>query len=209
MSTLVNAIHKLLQNVPDNAHFPWQGEWRDMFDSLDRTVWVDACRYGLDVKLPQRTGSSDNKYLGKTNLPIMGTFRNFTPCDLRRWRNDLLALSALAKVRPIKSKQKSNKLRTRGVKKSSVRSRLSFDSLTQTVNLDGKRFQIKNPRSYFLYQTIAAANGQPITRAELRLKNKGLKGDKTIRNLLDKLPAKIEQTVKKGPYGYWLCLAAK
>jgi hypothetical protein len=206
MSTLVNAIHKLLKHVPDNEHFPWQGEWRDMFDALDRAVWVDACRCALDAKLPQKTGSSDNKYLGMTNLPIMGTFRNFTPCDLRRWRNDLLALSALAKLRPIKSKRERNKSKA---KKPPVRPRLSFDSQTQTVTLDGKRFQIKNPRSYFLYQAIAEANGQPITRNHLRLKNKGLKGDKTIRSLLDKLPAKIGQTVKSGAHGYWLCLAPK
>jgi hypothetical protein len=209
MSILVNAIHKLLENVPDNEHFPWQGEWRDMFDALDRAVWIDACRCGLDAMLPQKTGSSDNKYLGKTNLPIMGTFRNFTPCGLRRWRNDLVALSALAKLNLIKSKKERNKPRTRKSKNPSDCPRLSFDSQTQTVNLDGKQFRIENPKSYFLYQTIAEANGQPMTRNELRKQSKGLKGDKTIPNLLKKLPAKIRKTIKSGSHGYWLCLAPK
>jgi len=86
---------------------------------------------------------------------------------------------------------------------------LSFDSQTQTVSLDGKQFRIENPKSYFLYQTIAEANGRPITRAELRQQNKGLKGDKTIPNLLKKLPAKIKKTIKSGSHGYWLCLAPK
>jgi len=97
----------------------------------------------------------------------------------------------------------------RKAKKPPVRPRLSFDSETQTVNLDGKQFHIENPKSFFLYKTIADENGRPITRSELRQQNKGLKGDKTIPNLLKKLPAKIEKTIKRGSHGYWLCLSPK
>jgi hypothetical protein len=89
------------------------------------------------------------------------------------------------------------------------RRRLNLDDETQTVTLDGKQYPVANPKSYFLFRAIADRNGQPITRAELRQQNRGLKGDKTIPTLLAALPSKLRKAVKSSPAGYNLCLPAK
>jgi hypothetical protein len=94
--SLVQAIDELLSSVPDDGQFPWEGDWRDRFEALDRAVWVEACRRGWEGKLPGRSGSPDKKYLGKTALPVLGTSVVLIPVGLRAWRSALLALRRLA-----------------------------------------------------------------------------------------------------------------
>jgi hypothetical protein len=87
--------------------------------------------------------------------------------------------------------------------------RLLFDAETQTVMLDGETFSVNNPKAFFLCKIIAEEKGEPITRADLRQRNKGLKGDKTIPNLLKSLPIPIRETIQSGAHGYWLRLPQK
>jgi hypothetical protein len=84
--------------------------------------------------------------------------------------------------------------------------RLQFDPQSQTVVLEGMQYPVKNPKAFFLYKTIAEKGGEPITRADLRQQHKGLKGDKTIPNLLDELPPELRETVQRGSNGYWVRL---
>jgi hypothetical protein len=83
--------------------------------------------------------------------------------------------------------------------------RLRLDPLTYTVELDGRRHVIDDPRAFLLYQTIANA-GEPITRAGLRKQVKGTNNPKAARGLINKLPAPVRETVKHGPPGFWLVL---
>jgi hypothetical protein len=87
--------------------------------------------------------------------------------------------------------------------------RLQFDPQTQVVTLDYVANQVENPKTFQLYKAIADCNGAPITRAELRQQHKGIRGDKTIPNLLKLLPAGLRNTIKSGPTGYWLKLPAR
>jgi hypothetical protein len=84
--------------------------------------------------------------------------------------------------------------------------RLLIDLETLSVVLDGARVQVPNPKALSLYKALADSLGQPLTRSELRDKVKGVRGDKTIRNLLNSLPPRLGRTVKSGPEGYWLAL---
>jgi hypothetical protein len=104
MSPLVGAIDRLLAFIPDESlpnFFDLRGERLQRFDELDRAVWVETCRAGLEPKLPARPGADSQGHprsLGKMNLPgliIPGAFR---PYRLRQWRNDLLALRDLAEA---------------------------------------------------------------------------------------------------------------
>lgn len=84
--------------------------------------------------------------------------------------------------------------------------RLHFDPQTQTVTLDGKRHKIEDPKAFSVYQEIANACPNPLTKAELQERVLGCKGDKKIRQLLDSLPEPLCVTVRSGKNGYWLDL---
>jgi hypothetical protein len=87
------AIDALLASVPDDRRIPYGSEMRTNYDALDRTVWVEACRLGLDGKLPEKS----NECLGLTNLPGVTLIDgSFVPTGVNWWRNRLLALYALA-----------------------------------------------------------------------------------------------------------------
>jgi hypothetical protein len=99
--SLAQAIGELLAFVNSRAALPGPeqvvssySEWRDRFDTLDRAVWVGACRRGWEAKLPQGSGPPD-RYLGLTKVPVSGR-RVFVPGALRDWRNTLLALLELS-----------------------------------------------------------------------------------------------------------------
>jgi hypothetical protein len=84
--------------------------------------------------------------------------------------------------------------------------RLRIDLQTLSVVLDGTRIRVTNPKALSLYKALADSLGQPLIRAELRVNVKGVRGDKTIRNLLNALPPRLRKTVKSGPEGYWIML---
>jgi hypothetical protein len=84
--------------------------------------------------------------------------------------------------------------------------RLVLDDLTQTVALDGEDYPVGDPKTYLLYKAIATLGGAPITRASLRRSDKHFRGDKTIPNLLDRLPPPLRRTIRSGTPGYWLRL---
>lgn len=89
--TLLDAIDALVAHVPDDQVVEYGSERRTRFDDLDRAVWVEASKLGLDGKLPPEPG------LGFTHLPgqpmVSG---DFVPMSVGWWRNRLLALRALA-----------------------------------------------------------------------------------------------------------------
>jgi len=102
MSSFVTAVDGLLAFVVDKTPpecFVLRKELLVRFEELDRNVWAIACRHGLESKLPPQTLADKWDYLGKTNLPgtKYGGFRVAPGYIIRSWRNDLLALRALAK----------------------------------------------------------------------------------------------------------------
>jgi len=92
--SLAKAIDDLLAFVPDDQPIPREGERRDRFEALDRAVYVEACRLGLEGKL---LPPSPEK-LGLTNLPGLWTTAVFVPTGLRAWKNSLLTLRMLAEA---------------------------------------------------------------------------------------------------------------
>ena len=84
-------------------------------------------------------------------------------------------------------------------------SRLRFDEQTLTAVLDERSYSFENPKAFLLYRLIAE-KGQPITRAEIRKTQKGLRRDKTIPNLLRLLHVCLRHTLKSSPAGHWLHL---
>jgi hypothetical protein len=86
--------------------------------------------------------------------------------------------------------------------------RLIYDDYTSTVTVDGVDYKVEDRKVYALYQTIAKSK-TPLTKALLAQELPGLKGDKTIPRLLDKLPEALRETVKGGLHGYWVELPKK
>jgi hypothetical protein len=84
--------------------------------------------------------------------------------------------------------------------------RLKFDETTFTIFLDRRSFAICDPRAFALYKRLKEQRGVPITRQELRAADKQFKGDKTIPQLRDRLPATLKNTVMSSTAGYWLHL---
>jgi hypothetical protein len=80
---------------------------------------------------------------------------------------------------------------------------LRFDRETLTITFDGMRYSIENPKVFLVYQAIAEA-GEPITRARLRLRVKGINNPKAVRTMVDLLPERLNETVRSGPFGFWL-----
>ena len=52
--SLTEAIDALLALVPDDSLIPNASERRKRFDELNRILWVEACKLGLEDKLPPR-----------------------------------------------------------------------------------------------------------------------------------------------------------
>jgi hypothetical protein len=84
--------------------------------------------------------------------------------------------------------------------------RLQFDPDTQTITLDKTTFPDLPPKAFAVYQAIADARPQPITKAQIQRKVRGCQGDKVIRQLLNGLPEPLRETVQSGPDGYWVNL---
>lgn len=87
--------------------------------------------------------------------------------------------------------------------------RLAFDDLTHTVIFDGERITVSEPKAFALFRAVAAENGQRITRIKLRERVPGLKGDKTIPNVRDTLPAVLAGLIRTDNRGMWLSLPLK
>jgi hypothetical protein len=83
-------------------------------------------------------------------------------------------------------------------------SRLQFDDQAQTVQLDGRTIPVSSPKAYLLYEVVAEREGAPITRAEIKRRQGGFRGDKTIRKYRDLLPIRLRRTIKSGGTGYYL-----
>jgi hypothetical protein len=83
---------------------------------------------------------------------------------------------------------------------------LIWDDLAQTVSVDGKDYQIDNPKTYHIYRTIATAEHRPITRAMIQQQVAGVRGRKAIPQHIEKLPAQLRKTIESNTTGYWLKL---
>jgi hypothetical protein len=99
MSPLEIAIDELLSFVLDLANgpnfpLPRNGAWKDRFDALDRAVWLETCKMGLEGKLPATAG----EYLGKTHLPVKKVMFGFFFLRMQDWQKEMLDLRALATV---------------------------------------------------------------------------------------------------------------
>jgi hypothetical protein len=86
--------------------------------------------------------------------------------------------------------------------------RLTLDPLTHTVTLDGVEHKVDDPKAFAVYQVIAGACPQPVTRAGIRGQVRGCHGTRKVRDLLDSLPGPLRGTVCSGRNGYWLDLGA-
>jgi hypothetical protein len=86
-------------------------------------------------------------------------------------------------------------------------SRLRFDDAALTVAIDdGSPIYVANPRAFKVFKTIAEASPNVINRKDIQVAVCGTKGDRTIRDLIDKLPQRLREAVKSDTTGYWLCL---
>jgi hypothetical protein len=83
--------------------------------------------------------------------------------------------------------------------------RLQIDRATQTVTLDGQAHHVEDPKAFLLYVEIAQSKG-PLTRANLSMRIRGIRGGKTIPRLLGLLPSPLRKTIQSGTRGYWCCL---
>jgi hypothetical protein len=81
--------------------------------------------------------------------------------------------------------------------------RLVFDDTTHTVTLDGEGHHVANPKAYAVYKAIAGRDTTTITKAKIRGKVTGVNEEKTIPNLIKKLPRVLRNTVKVSNNGYW------
>ncbi len=87
--------------------------------------------------------------------------------------------------------------------------RLQFDQFTLSVFLDGRKYAIQKPRTFELYCFIATryfASRRQISQAAIRAELLGFRGQKTIRRILDTLPAELRRTVRSDPNGFWVVL---
>jgi hypothetical protein len=85
--------------------------------------------------------------------------------------------------------------------------RLRYDDETLTITLDDQEFRSIPPKTYQLYKTIAEMAPSKITTSEIRNKYpRQYRGDKAVRNALNRLPAALKTTIKSNNKGYWLTL---
>jgi len=104
--SLPEAIDALLAFVPDghiHKHpLKRRGycDWLHRFDDLDRAVWREACRCGLETKLPNPPVHAfhhlASRHLGSTKLLVLETTAELDLVGLREWRSKLVALRAIA-----------------------------------------------------------------------------------------------------------------
>ena len=96
--SLVESLDALLALV-DGEQAPFDVS---RFEALDREVYLEARRLGLQDDLPQPDASSfvdpqDAQFIGKTKLAGMWLLGGqFIPMPARQWRADLLVLRSLA-----------------------------------------------------------------------------------------------------------------
>jgi hypothetical protein len=81
--------------------------------------------------------------------------------------------------------------------------RLAFDDDTFTVTLDGTPHRVDNPKTYAVYKAIVTRETATITKAAIRGKVTGVKGQKTIPGLIEGLPRALRKTVRRSTKGYW------
>jgi hypothetical protein len=86
---------------------------------------------------------------------------------------------------------------------------IAFDPETHTVILDNVHHKVDDPKAFAVYKAIVDNRPQPLTRIQLGDKVPGCKGGRTVRNLLDKLPVALRNTVRSGPPGYWFDAAGR
>jgi hypothetical protein len=86
------------------------------------------------------------------------------------------------------------------------RERLVFDTLTQTVTLDGIPEPVADPRAYGVYKAIFDSLPNPITKKGIRKLVPRCQGVKTIPQLIESLPLRLKKTIAWGKSGYYLRL---
>jgi len=85
--------------------------------------------------------------------------------------------------------------------------KLDFVPETQTVALKGVPFKVNDPQAFAVYKAIADRCPHPLTRKAIQDLVPGCRGPKRIRQLLNKLPETLRESVRSGPRGYWLDLS--
>lgn len=87
--------------------------------------------------------------------------------------------------------------------------RLRFDQATCTVCFDGKPISVDDPKAYALYKLLVDQHGIPASRQTIRSQNSAFRGDKTVPQLIKKLPPALKKTVQSGASGYWIRLPVR
>jgi len=71
------------------------------------------------------------------------------------------------------------------------------------VTLDGKQHKVDDPLAYAVYKAIAQQADPIIPKRKIGDHVKGVRGTKTIPNLIAKLPLVLRKTVKRNNRGFW------
>jgi hypothetical protein len=82
--------------------------------------------------------------------------------------------------------------------------RLQLDADAHTVVLDNVPHKVEDPKAFAVYQAIADARPQPITKARIQLKVKVTSAKKTIPTAIKRLPDAVRATVRSGYNGYFI-----
>lgn len=93
-----------------------------------------------------------------------------------------------------------------GSEASMLRRRLRIELATGTVTLDGKQYGVDDPKVIQVFQAICDAGGAWIAKPKIRTRVPGVNGQKTIPNLLDKLPRVLDRLVTRSNKGYCITL---
>ena len=102
--TLTQAIDALLAFVDEHYRTPDYGDRLPEFDTLDKEVYVEACRAGLQDSMPRRDATFNSHqivYFGRTNVPGCWSSPADAPSTLvlmatPGWKADMEILLALA-----------------------------------------------------------------------------------------------------------------
>jgi hypothetical protein len=81
--------------------------------------------------------------------------------------------------------------------------RVTLDDDSLTVTLDGTPYKVPDPAAYAVYKAILQRDRPRITKAGIRGKVKGVKGQKTIPRLIETLPKALQDTVRWNTHGFW------
>lgn len=85
--------------------------------------------------------------------------------------------------------------------------RLLFEQDTWTITFDGMPLNIEKPKAFLIFRAIYEC--PHITRDKLRAKVSGIRGDKTIPNMIESLPQQLRSTIRSDNSGYWVSLPHK